>query len=47
MFRLLINETDHGTFDTVSAALEYVERSIEDGDLETVHAKELSIHILK
>ena len=46
-FRLIINETDHGTFPTVSDALRYIESEIENGELETIHADSLSIQIIK
>lgn len=47
MFRLFINDTDHGTFEEVSSALDYVRGEIESGDLETIDAGSLSISIVK
>lgn len=47
MFRLTINNTDHGTFNEVSQALDYVRGEIESGELETIHAESLTISIVK
>ena len=47
MFRLIINETDHGTFPLVTDALIYIEGLINDDELETLDADSLSIQILK
>lgn len=46
-FLLVINDTNHGGFNTVTDALRYIENEIENGDLDTIHAESLSIQILK
>lgn len=47
MFQLYINGTDHGTFELVSDALDYIRCEIEDGELENVTADSLEIQIVK
>ena len=47
MFRLFINSTDHGTFDTVTDALNYIQGEIEACELETIEAEALEISIVK
>jgi len=47
MFRIIINEVDHGTVSTVTEALMYIENEINDDELETIDADSLSIQILK
>ena len=47
MFRLIINETDHGTFSLVTDALNYIAGLINSYELRTIDADSLSIQILK
>ena len=46
-FQLEINGNEYGEFSTVTDALVCIEGLIENGDLETIYADELDIHITK